>query len=64
MWFSFVAPATGTAIIETQAGSMTDGAMALYADAPPPGCAGPFTLVQCDDDSGPGLMPLDQKSVV
>ena len=58
VWFSFVAPATGTAIIETQAGSMTDGAMALYADAPPPGCAGPFTLVQCDDDSGPGLMPF------
>lgn len=58
VWFSFVAPATGIAIIETQAGTMTDGAMALYADPPPPGCAGPFTLVQCDDDSGPGLMPF------
>jgi hypothetical protein len=58
VWFSFVAPPTGIAIIETQAGTMTDGAMALYADAPPPGCAGPFTLVQCDDDSGPGLMPF------
>lgn len=58
VWFSFVAPPTGIAIIETQAGSMTDAAMALYADAPPPGCAGPFTLVQCDDDSGPGLMPF------
>ena len=58
VWFSFVAPPTGIAIIETQAGSMTDGAMALYADAPPPGCAGPFTLVQCDDDSGPGFMPF------
>ncbi len=58
VWFSFVAPATGTAIIETQAGSMTDVAMALYADPPPAGCAGPFTLVQCDDDGGPGLMPF------
>ena len=58
VWYSFVAPPTGIAIIETQAGSMTDVAMALYADAPPPGCAGPFTLVQCDDDSGPGLMPF------
>lgn len=58
VWFSFVAPATGIAIIETQAGTMTDAAMALYADAPPANCAGPFTLVQCDDDSGPGLMPF------
>ncbi len=58
VWFSFVAPSTGTAIIETQVGSMTDAAMAVYADAPPTDCAGPFTLVQCDDDSGPGLMPF------
>lgn len=58
VWFSFVAPATGIAIIQTQAGTLTDGAMALYYDAPPLGCAGPHTLVQCDDDSGPGLMPF------
>ena len=58
VWFSFVAPPTGVAIIQTQAGTMTDAAMALYQDPPPPGCAGPFNLVQCDDDSGPGLMPF------
>lgn len=58
VWFSFVAPPSGIAIIETQAGSLTDVAMALYADAPPAGCAGPFTLVSCDDDSGPGTMPF------
>ena len=58
VWLSFVAPSTGIAIIETQPGTMTDGAMALYADAPPASCAGPFTLVQCDDDSGPGFMPF------
>lgn len=58
VWFTFVASATGTAIIQTQAGTMTDMAMALYADPPPPGCAGPFNLVSCDDDSGPGLMPF------
>jgi hypothetical protein len=58
VWFSFVAPATGIAIIQTQAGTLTDGAMALYYDAPPLGCAGPHTLVQCDDDSGPGFMPF------
>ena len=58
VWFSFVAPPTGVAIIQTQAGTMTDAAMALYQDPAPPGCAGPFNLVQCDDDSGPGLMPF------
>lgn len=58
VWFTFVAPPTGIVTIQTQAGTMTDLAMALYADPPPPGCAGPFTLVQCDDDSGPGLMPF------
>ncbi len=58
IWFSFVAPASGVVTIETQAGSMTDAAMALYADPPPADCAGPFTLVQCDDDSGPGFMPF------
>lgn len=57
VWFTFVAPPTGIAIIETSAGTMTDAAMALYLDAPPLSCAGPFTLVQCDDDSGPGNMP-------
>lgn len=55
VWFSFVAPATGIAIIESTAGTLTDGAMALYsANA----CNGTFALVQCDDDSGPGLMPF------
>ncbi|MBP7514570.1 MAG: hypothetical protein KA791_08490 [Flavobacteriales bacterium] len=58
IWFRFVAPASGIAIIQSQAGTLTDGAMALYYDAPPLGCATPFTLVQCDDDSGPGLMPF------
>lgn len=55
IWFSFVAPASGIAIIETQAGTLTDGAMALYSAT---ACNGTFTLVQCDDDNGPGLMPF------
>jgi hypothetical protein len=58
VWFRFVAPPTGIAIIQTQAGSMTDAAMALYQDPPPANCAGPFNLVQCDDDGGAGLMPF------
>ncbi len=55
VWFRFVAPASGVAIIETQAGSMTDAAMALYTAT---ACNGTFSLVSCDDDSGPGLMPF------
>ncbi len=58
VWFSFVAPASGVTTIQTQAGTMTDGAMALYLGPSPNNCAGPFTLVSCDDDSGPGLMPF------
>ena len=55
VWFSFTVPASGIAIIETTAGTMTDAAMALYsANA----CNGTFTLIQCDDDNGPGLMPF------
>ncbi len=55
VWFSFVAPATGIAIIESQAGTLTDGAMALYsANA----CNGTFSLVQCNDDGGAGTMPF------
>lgn len=57
VWFTFVAPPSGIVIIETSAGTLTDAAMALYLDAPPLACAGPFTLVQCDDNSGPGNMP-------
>lgn len=55
VWFSFVAPASGIAIIESTAGTMTDGAMALYTAT---ACNGAFSLVQCDDDNGPGNMPF------
>lgn len=55
VWFSFVAPASGIAIIETTAGTLTDAAMALYSATT---CSGPFTLIQCNDDGGPGLMPF------
>ncbi len=55
VWFSFVAPASGIAIIESTAGTLADGAMALYSAT---SCNGPFTLIQCNDDAGPGLMPF------
>ncbi|MCB9178397.1 MAG: T9SS type A sorting domain-containing protein [Flavobacteriales bacterium] len=55
VWFSFVAPATAEPVtISTSAGSLTDGAMALYSAT---ACAGTYTLIECDDDDGPGRMP-------
>lgn len=53
VWFSVVVPAGGTLIFETQAGVMTDGGMAIYR-----GTCNSLTLIECDDDDGPGLMPL------
>ncbi len=52
VWYSFVAPASGNVSIQTTAGSITDGCMALYN-----GPCGSPTQISCDDDSGPGLMP-------
>ena len=40
VWFSFTAPATGIVDIETAAGVVTDGGMAVYSAA---SCSGPFT---------------------
>lgn len=53
VWFLFTAP-VGIVDITMTAASFADGAMALYsADS----CDGAFTLVACDDDTGPGLLP-------
>ncbi|MGV3638264.1 MAG: T9SS type A sorting domain-containing protein, partial [Flavobacteriales bacterium] len=54
VWFRFVVPANGFVVLETAAGAITDGAMAVYSAAT---CAGPFTQLYCDDDNGPGAMP-------
>lgn len=53
VWYQFIAPAGGEVALEMAAGTMTDGAMALYSG----GCPNNFNLIECDDDSGPGLMP-------
>ena len=53
VWFRFVAPVGGAVNIETTAGGMTDSGMALYSAT---ACGGTFTLIECDDDDGPGLM--------
>ena len=55
VWFSFVAPASGAVTFRTQAGSFSNLAMALY-DAS--GCSGTFTVMECDDNHGPGNMPF------
>jgi Secretion system C-terminal sorting domain len=53
VWYQFMAPLTGSVTITTSAGTITDGGMALYSGT----CPNSFTQLQCDDDSGPGLMP-------
>ncbi|TND08047.1 MAG: hypothetical protein FD123_2601 [Bacteroidetes bacterium] len=52
VWFSVVIPASGAIQINSATGVITDGGMAVYS-----GACGSLTLVACDDDSGPGLMP-------
>lgn len=51
VWYSFTAPASGSVTLTTQAGSITDGVMALYS-----GSCGAWTEIGCSDDVN-GLMP-------
>lgn len=51
VWYQFTAPASGSVLIQTQTGSITDGVMALYS-----GTCGSFTEIDCSDDVN-GLMP-------
>ena len=51
VWYSFTAPASGSIDIQTSAGSITDGVMALYS-----GSCGAWTQITCSDDVI-GLMP-------
>lgn len=53
VWFTAIVPSTGGLNISTQAGVITDAGMAIYT-----GNCGNLTLIDCDDDSGPGLMPI------
>ena len=59
VWYTFVAPASGVATIETTAGSMTDSGIALYSAT---ACGGTFTLIECDDDDGAGAMSMIQRT--
>ncbi len=54
VWFSFVVPALGHVIIDSDVGDITDGAMAAYS-----GTCGALSLIECDDDdSANGSMPM------
>ena len=54
VWFNVVVSASGSLIIDTNTGGITDGGMALYTG---PNCS-TLTLIACDDDgSTNGLMP-------
>ena len=52
-WYSFTAPGSGQVIIDAIAGTMTNGAMALYSAT---SCSS-LTLVECDANDGTGQMP-------
>ncbi|MGV3637086.1 MAG: T9SS type A sorting domain-containing protein, partial [Flavobacteriales bacterium] len=58
VWYRFVAPASGTVGIHVNGNTSSipvfDAAAALYTAASGD-CNGPLTLVDCDDDHGPGL---------
>ncbi|MBK7269325.1 MAG: T9SS type A sorting domain-containing protein [Flavobacteriales bacterium] len=61
VWFTAVVPANGRLVFDTNVGDITDSGMALYTSTG--GCAGPFTLLECDDDdSGNGLMSFVDRS--
>lgn len=51
-WYSFIAPASGSVDVFSLAGTITDGAFAIYS-----GPCGSLSEVACNDDGGPGFMP-------
>jgi len=54
VWFKVVVPASGSITIQTQAGVVTDGGMAVYTAS---SCNGPFTQIDCVDDVTGSAMP-------
>jgi Secretion system C-terminal sorting domain len=54
IWYSATVPASGKLFITTTSGGMTNADMALYSAT---ACAGVFTQLYCDDNTGPGSMP-------
>lgn len=62
VWFIWQASFTGTAKFWTSSSVLTDQVMAIYQSNNTYNPASPGTLLDSDDDSGPGLMPECQFS--
>lgn len=60
VWFRIVVPASGSVIIETFAGTITDGGMAVYTA---PNCSGTMVQQFCDDDGMPGASAMPYLSM-
>ncbi len=56
VWFMFDAPFSGKVQIYTQAGTLTDAAMAVYASSV--NCGGTFTELACNDTYNGNAMPF------
>ncbi|WP_375562463.1 T9SS type A sorting domain-containing protein [Bernardetia sp. OM2101] len=54
VWYRFVAPAGGQAVIDTEAGSITNSGMELYHA--PDGTCGSLVSIDCDNNGGTGNM--------
>jgi len=56
VWYKFTVPANGNVVINTDVAALgNDFTMAVYSA---PVCSGSFTYLGCNDDDGPGNMPL------
>lgn len=55
VWYAVTVPASGTLMVtvDVAPGGPTDMGMAFYS-----GACGSLSLLECDDDDGPGLMPM------
>ncbi|MEP7170346.1 MAG: hypothetical protein ABI855_13325, partial [Bacteroidota bacterium] len=57
VWFKVTMPASGQLTVNSTAGILTDGGMAIYA-APTNLCTDTLIEIACDDNAGAGNMPM------
>lgn len=55
VWYRFTAPASALVTFRVATGSLANPAMAVYHAS---SCSGTFTVVKCDNSSGPGNAPF------
>lgn len=55
VWFRFTAPSNGLVTFRVTVGTLANPQFAVYRAS---SCNGPFTLVKCDNASGPGNAPF------